>query len=363
MRIAIDARELVGAATGAGRYLAQILAHWADLPGAAQHEFVLYAHGPIDGHGRRLQIATRMLPGAGGTRWEQVTLAAALRRDGPDVLFAPAYTAPLLAATPTVLAVHDVSFAAHPEWFRPREGARRRFVTARAARRARTVLTLSAFSKTEIVRHLGVAPERVRVVPIGLGIVGDARGPSDEGPRGSLVLFVGSIFNRRHVPALIRAMPAVAARHPQARLAIVGENRSWPREDLAAIAAGAGVEDRVALEAFVSDDELRERYREAAVFVFLSEYEGFGLTPLEALASGVPVVLLDTPVAREVCGSAARYVTRPDPGEVAAAILDLLGDRAARRDVRAAAGPVLARYRWTDAAAVTLATIEEAGTP
>jgi glycosyltransferase involved in cell wall biosynthesis len=359
VRIAIDARELAGSATGTGRYLEQILAHWP--PRAASHEVVLYAHRAVAVPAGPVRTDVRVLPGAGGTRWEQVTLAAALRRDQPDVLFAPAYSAPLLASTPTVLSVHDVSFAAHPEWFRPREGARRRFVTSRAARRARTVITMSAFSRDEIVRYLGVPAERVRVITHGLGVVPDGAALAAASGGRSLVLFVGSIFNRRHVPALIRAMPHVIARHPGARLAIVGDNRSYPHEDLAAIAAQASVADRVTLEAFVPDEGLRAHYREAAVFAFLSEYEGFGLTPLEALAAGVPIVVLDNPVAREVYGAAARYVSRPDPAEVGAAIADLVDDGDARREVLAAAGGVLARYRWADTAAATVAAIEEAG--
>jgi len=94
--------------------------------------------------------------------------------------------------------------------------------------------------------------------------------------------------------------------------------------------------------------------------VFLSEYEGFGLTPLEALASGVPIVVLDTPVAREVYGSAARYVSRPDVAEVAAAIAELFAEGPSRRELLAQAPAVLARYRWRDAARATLAAIEEA---
>jgi glycosyltransferase involved in cell wall biosynthesis len=171
---------------------------------------------------------------------------------------------------------------------------------------------------------------------------------------------VGSIFNRRHLPVVVRAMPSVIARHPAARLSIVGADRSWPREDLAAIARDAGVLDRVTLEDFVADGVLRARYAEAAVFVFLSEYEGFGLTPLEALAAGVPIVVLDTPVAREVYGAAARYVARPDPGETAAALAELMHDGPARRALLAEAPAVLQRYRWRDAARATLAAIEEA---
>jgi glycosyltransferase involved in cell wall biosynthesis len=361
VRIAVDARELVGAVTGSGRYLGQLVAHWDATPGADRHEFLFYAHDSLRLPASRLRAERHVLSGDGGTRWEQTTFAARLRRDRPDVLFAPAYSAPLLTRVPTALAVHDVSFAAHPEWFRPREGARRRFVTGAAARRARIVLTLSEFSKGEIIRWLRVDPPRVRVVPLGLGMVpdDDARGTAP-GPR-TLVLFVGSVFNRRHVPSLIRAMPSVIARHPAARLSIVGENRTWPHEDLAAIARESSVAERTAIESFVPDGTLRATYAAAGVFVFLSEYEGFGLTPLEALAAGVPIVVLDTPVAREVYGEAARYVSDPEPSAVADAVSDLLEEGPARHAVLAAAPGVLARYRWRDAARATLAAIEEAG--
>ena len=80
-----------------------------------------------------------------------------VRQAHANVLFAPAYTAPLASPVPVVLTVHDVSFCAHPEWFSWREGMRRRLLTRRSARRAARVLTVSQFSRDEIVRHLGVA--------------------------------------------------------------------------------------------------------------------------------------------------------------------------------------------------------------
>ena len=100
----------------------------------------------------------------------------------------------------------------------------------------------------------------------------------------------------------------------------------------------------------------------ASVFAFLSEYEGFGLTPLEALAAGVPPIVLDTAVARETCGAAARYVApSASNDEIAAAIAELLTNADARvRTCCAIATTCLNRYDWNLAAAATLSVLEEA---
>jgi glycosyltransferase involved in cell wall biosynthesis len=360
VQIAIDARELVSRPTGVGRYLSRLMDNWETLPAARAHRFTLLAHGPISVPTYGLDIQRLVLPGKGGTGWEQGTLLRAVRRLAPDVLFAPGYTAPLLCAVPTVLTVHDVSFAAHPEWFPWREGMRRRLVTRLAARRAALVLTLSTFSRDEIVRHLGIEASRIRVIPLGLGLSPDAEPPAPTSPGAPLILFAGSLFNRRHVDALVRAMPAVLRRVPGARLAIVGDNRTWPRVDPAGLADELGVTSQVTVTTFVDDVRLRALYAEASVFAFLSEYEGFGLTPLEALACGVPPVVLDTAVAREVYGAAATYVAAPDAGLVADALTAMLTEPEHRNRVLQAAPAVLAQYRWADAAPATLRAIEDA---
>lgn len=337
MRIAIDARELAPEPTGVGRFLAEVLSVWRQT--SPHHEYVLL------GAGERL-----------GTTWEQRTLPRLVRASGADVLFSPAYTGPVRCPVPMVLAVHDISFVAHPEWFSWREGARRRTITALAARVAAAVVTISTFSKREIAARLGVPAERIAVVypGIALGPVIEARPPDTD----RRILYAGSIFNRRHVPELLTAYDRLAARHDNLRLNLIGHNRTYPHQDIEGLIASLPSRASIAATPWVDEAHLVDLHRHAAAFVFLSEYEGFGLTPMEALGHGVPPLLLDTPVAREVCGDAAMYVASPEPAVVSDALEALLFDVPVRQAILSHAQGVLARYSWAECATRLLRVIE-----
>ena len=360
MRIGIDARELCGKPTGVGRHLSGLLRAWSTDPAASRHTFVLYAPEKITTPLPKAEL--RVVPGSPGTAWEQLALPRAIKADHLDVFFAPGYTSPLLLNVSTVVLVHDVSFAAHPEWFRWREGLRRRLLTRWSSEHAKVVLTVSEAARREIITHFGVPENRVRCIYPGVLPPGSqsSRLPTGMSSREgqTLVLFAGSIFNRRHLPDLIRAFKPIAKNHAGAHLAIVGDNRTHPYEDLPAIAAAAGIAPQVLIRPYVSDAELAELYGRARAFALLSEYEGFGHPPLEALGYGVPSVLLDTDVAREVCGDAALYVANGDISGITTALNSLLFDEAVRARVLEAAPAVLARYSWNRAAAETLAVLE-----
>jgi glycosyltransferase involved in cell wall biosynthesis len=360
VRIAIDARELAGQPTGVGRYLAEIVREWGSMAEALEHEYVFCAPARMTYEGPLR--ATVAVEHGQGTCWEQRSLARLTRRAGAHVLFCPGYSGPVWAsAPPMVVAVHDVSFAAHPEWFRWREGLRRRFVTRGSARRAARVLTLTEFSKREIVEHLGVGPDRVDVVHPGV-VGGNAgrglgRPANSAATREPLVLYVGSIFNRRHVPETIRGFERLARRRPDVRLTIVGDNRTFPRIDVHRyVRDTSGIE----IMRYVPDDVLSELYSRARAFVFLSEYEGFGLTPLEALAAQVPIVVLDTPVAREVYGAAAVYVSAPDPRRIEEGLELALFDEHVRVTVLREAQSIVARYSWAECARRVLRALVDA---
>jgi len=356
MRIVVDARELCGRPTGVGRYLSGLLDAWA-ASSRPRHEWILIAPSELP-DASRWPFEVRRVDGSGGSAWEQFTLPRAVSAARADVFFAPGYTAPLTMPAPLVLTVHDVSYFAHPEWFSLREGVRRRLLTAWSARRARAVITDTQFSAAEIGQHIGLPAGKIRVIPLGLeprATVSATREP--------MVLYAGSVFERRRVDRLIRSFDGVVARVPDARLEIVGENRTRrPHIDLESIRNQSAHPERIAIRSYVDDATLASLFARASVFAFMSEYEGFGLTPLEALAAGVPPVLLDTPVARETCGDAARYIS-PSAGddEIAQDIAELLVDDRARASLLAHAESVLSRYDWARTAQATLAVLEEAG--
>jgi glycosyltransferase involved in cell wall biosynthesis len=353
----VDGRELIGRVTGVGRYVGEVLRAWVTDP-HFPHTLVVFAPAAppptlVSQLGPRVDWVVAAGP-TSGTIWEQWHLPNAARRQGLDVFFAGAYTAPYRLTCPFVLVIHDVSYFAHPEWFGTREGLRRRWLTRLSASRAHTIVTVSSFSADETAAYLGIPRDRIAIARGGA----PAPRPS-EGSEGATVLFVGSLFTRRLIPDLIAGFALAVAAVPAARLVLVGDNRTHPHIDPRVVAAEHGVRDRVDWREYVTDAELDALYASARVFAFLSTYEGFALTPLEAIARGVPPVLLDTPVAHEIYQDAALFVSR-DPVSIAGALASLLRDDEPHRTLVAAGDALRRQYTWTRTAATIRTALERA---
>ena len=367
MRIGIDARELFGKTTGVGRYLTNLLREWSDQ---CKIGYTFFLYSPAS-ENQALDLFNqlklndnpafkhRSLEGGQGTLWEQTQLCKTANSDSLDVFFAPNYSAPLMLTIPFVLALHDVSFFSRPDWFNWREGVRRRLLAAKSARLAHTVLTLSQFSREEIVNHLNIKSDRIKITPLGTS---GSRVEHIDSKDSHLVLFAGSCFTRRRLPDLIRAFAIVQSQESRARLAIVGDNRTYPYIDLKKFVNSVGIANYVSIENWISDRDLTELYRKAKVFAFLSEYEGFGLPPLEALAFGTPSVMLDTKIAREVMGEAASFVPLNDIHSTVSALAELIWNSPKRRAILREAPGILARCTWADTAKRTMRAVEQAAT-
>jgi glycosyltransferase involved in cell wall biosynthesis len=217
----------------------------------------------------------------------------------------------------------------------------------RNARRAPRILTPSAYCRRAIVRHYGVPEERVRLVPEGIDL---ARWQRLAGPRpeeGATVLCVARQYRRKHVADLLRAMPLVRRRVPQARALVVGDGpehgrlrRLWAELDL-------GESVRL-LGAIPDDDEVARLYRRADVFCLPSVQEGFGIVFLEAMASGLPVVATTAAAIPEVVpqGRAGLLVPPGDTEALAAALVELLRDPRRRTECAAFGQTHVRQYDW-----------------
>ena len=364
LRIGIDGRELSGKPTGVGRYLRSLLRRFALDP---RHEFVIYGSAPISLAVETERTEVRVLPGGHPLAWEQRTLPGVLRNDRIDVLLSPAYSCPLVASVPRVTAIHDLSFFARRGEFGFVHGLRRRVMARLSARASTSILACSEFTRSEIHRHLGEAAASKTEVVL-LGPDDDLpKGPNREASRKALgleagdayVIAVGTVLRRRNVSTLVRAVARLREAMPEIRLGIIGENRSHPFEDLEALARGLGCSDAVRVSGFVSDEEVAAHYAAADIAVFLSDYEGFGLPALEAMARGVPVIIADRGSQNELFAPGALAV-EPEETAVAAALNRALNEPSVGADLRFRGLERAKAFSWVRAANETIAVLERA---
>ena len=274
-----------------------------------------------------------------------VTLPRLLRRLSPALAHFQ-YAVPLGYAGRSVITVHDISF----EGGASLASARDRFVFRRAVRRsvsrANVVLTVSQFSRTEIIRHYAVAPAKVVALPNGLDpVFGEAADTGRSAPPASrpYALFVGTLHPRKDP---VSAIEAIAIAEPQLDLIMVGPDRGAGGQVQSTIAR-LGLSERVSLRGHVEQRDLVDLYRDAACLLFPSLYEGFGLPVLEAMACGTPVVAADATSIPEVAGDAAILVPPGNTSALAGGIERALADR----DRLVALGHEQARrFSWRESA-------------
>ncbi len=230
------------------------------------------------------------------------------RMSGHDVIHAP-FTVPVprpRGATPFVQTLHDVQHLDLPHLFSRAERLYRTRHYEGAARTADAVLTLSEFARRQIIQHVGIDPERVFVTP--LGVDADAHIPQ-LGPREPFVFYPARGWPHKNHARLIEAVSIMREREPALRLVLTG----------GALDSLGPTPDWVDVRGLVPLPELRELYRSASALVFPSLYEGFGLPPLEAMASGCPVAASTAGALPEICGDAAVLFDPEDPAAIAAA--------------------------------------------
>jgi len=283
-----------------------------------------------------------------------------------DVYHATDYLVPRLASTPVVATLYDAIPLAHPSWANPRLRTVKNWLLRRCAQAADLVIAISQAAVAELVEHYGVAPESIRVVPLGVSDRWFDR-PGDDfirntlahrGLRPGFILHVGTLQPRKNLDALISAYETLPLPlRSDHQLVLVGKY-GWGADELRARLERLGSEARVVWLDYVERDELHALYCAAGLFAYPSLSEGFGLPVLEALACGLPIVASDLPVLHEVADATARLVDPLRIDAIADAIETAL---AAKADpAHAAARRAHARkFTWASCAARTVAVYRE----
>ncbi len=319
MRIGVEASRANRAErTGVEWYACHIMRALAELPAAASHEWLAYADRPLraDLKASVRSWEERTLFWPLPYLWTQFALSREMQLRPPDVLFLPAHVLPRILPKKTVVTVHDVGYRRLPHLYKKIQIAYHEITTRDIVRSPARILTVSEFSKRELVELYHASPDQIHVTPLAID---QERFQPQSGDRQAeirkkyglerpFVLFVGRREEKKNVDRLVRAFCAVAGRLPdQAELVLAGpEGRGWSRTVrwLRRHPFGA----RVRVVGYVPEAEKPALLSAAAAYVQPSLYEGFGIPVLEAMGCATPVICSDIPALRETVGAAtARF--------------------------------------------------------
>lgn len=285
-----------------------------------------------------------------------ISMSLACRRDKLD-LYHASYVLPPLLSCPAVVTVHDISFALHPEWLPRSMAARMSLLVPSAMRRARQIITVSQAVKTDIVERYGVPPEKITVTHLAPRPGPDI--PASRQNEAAYLLFVGNADPRKNVCTALKALDLLRRRGLALPLVVAG-NPGRMLGFLCRLADRLGVRHLVRFEGYVPDERIRALYAGCAALVHPAWHEGFGLTPLEAMAAGAPVVASDIPAIREVTGGAAMLIDPGEPEAWADGIARVLTDQGLRNAMQSAGLARARLFSWERCAMETASVYDKA---
>ncbi|MQA29802.1 MAG: glycosyltransferase [Luteitalea sp.] len=353
VRIGIDARKLHD--FGIGTYIRNLLRQLARLD--RDTEFVVFC-GPNDvaqlkGLGPNFRPVIEL---AGNySVAEQVRIPLAVRREGVALFHAPHYVLPPLVPCRSVVTIHDCIHLMFPQYLPGRFAlAYARTAMSLASRRATRILTVSESSKRDIVRFFGTEPQKIDVIPNAFDDYFGVEPREEDMIRvreryqlhDEFVLYAGNVKPHKNLERLIEAFHLVRKRGlDHLKLVLIGDKISKYAALRRAVHRHQ-LHKYVRFLGYMPQETLAVMYRLAGVFVFPSLYEGFGLPPLEAMASGTPVVTSNVSSLPEVAGDAALLVDPYDPQAIADGIYQVLADAGLRRDLRAKGLARARQFSW-----------------
>lgn len=334
-------------------------------------EFVLYSREPLREGLERLPAnwCHRLMPWKHLPFWTQGRLSLELLVHPVDLLFLPTHSVPLIRPRRVVTTLHDIGFERHSELYSPAELRYHRPMARRAVRIASRVLTVSEFSRREIIDNYQVDPARVTVTPNAVDPSIYHRSIPEEtravvlarlGLARPFFLYVGRLEAKKNLVNILRAFAILRSwpGHDRIKLVLAGKP-GFGFGDIHAEAATSGLGSALVLPGYLPEDDLPGLLAAADGLVFPSRYEGFGIPILQAQAVGTPVITAGHAAMPETAGGGAILVSADDPEAIARAMKNLVDDPELRASLRAAGFDNVKRYSWDETARITLNVFRE----
>jgi glycosyltransferase involved in cell wall biosynthesis len=361
--VALDLSPLAGGSGGVRRYVEQL---WAHLPSAGVQPIPI--HNSVPGTN-----SLRLRP---TLAWLQFAAPCQVLYSGAQFAHFGSGRASLLCPCPTVLTVHDLSALLWPAYYPWRERLLVRPWLDRSIRRAAAIIAVSDDTAAALHRRYPRLQAQVQCIHPAVAacfLESASRQALDAearqlGSTGPIWLHVTGPTLRKNSRRVLRAYALARSKAPAAtgdsplrnspdrrppQLVVAGRLCGSEARTLRALARELGIDDSLTWIQHASDDRMSKLYQLAQLLIAPSLHEGFGLVPLEAMASGAAVLASDRGATREVCGRAVYYVDASDVSSIAAGILRVAGDASLRHHLSAAGKAQAARYRWDRCADAT----------
>jgi len=360
VRIGIDARLTHYRQAGISRYTIQLVEALARLDPTDEF-LLLQSFRSREALVEHPSFVRRSLYTPAHHRLEQYTLPVEISKFGLDVLHSPDFLPPFRRNCRSIITIHDLAFLLYPH-FLTKDSARYYGQIDEAVRRTDAIIAVSEATKDDIVRLLGVPESRVTVV---YEAASSVFRPIDKqqagshvrerfGVRGDYAFFISTIEPRKNVPTLLKAFRKLLNDYRlDLQLVLAGE-KGWLYDEVFQLVTDLDLVDHVVFAGRVSTSELVSLYNAAQVLVAPSIYEGFGLTPLEAMACGTPAIVSNVSSLPEVVGDAGLLVDPYDVEQLAVAMWRAVTDSELRKSLITKGLKRASFFSWDRAARETL---------